>query len=166
MQPSNPRALRPPQRWLRHTLKHHATEGRKVFPDLSWQCLTSPSELTRVYLFLLPHASSASSSASSLLASCLTSSKTSASRFLLLLLVAFWALLPLASSSSLLAPNFRSCFPSYCAQPIKAKVRRLFSSGTWEKHCEKHIFYCIFSACAFNKINSFKECELFFVEKL
>ena len=110
MQPSNPRALRPPQRWLRHTLKHHATEGRKVFPDLSWQCLTSPSELTRVYLFLLPHASSASSSsASSLLASCLTSSKTSASRFLLLL-VAFWALLPLASSSSLLAPNFRSCF--------------------------------------------------------
>ena len=56
--------------------------------------------------------------------------------------------------------------PSYCAQPIKAKVRRLFSSGTWEKHCEKHIFYCIFSACAFNKINSFKECELFFVEKL
>ena len=56
--------------------------------------------------------------------------------------------------------------PSYCAQPIKAKVRRLFSSGTWEKHCEKHIFYCIFSACAFNKINSFKECELFFCREV
>jgi hypothetical protein len=56
--------------------------------------------------------------------------------------------------------------PSYCAQPIKAKVRRLFSSGTWEKHCENIYSTAFFLHVHLIRSTVLKNASFFLVEKL